>query len=95
VGYFGLREWKIISAVKMINVLPIFALLAGAQATPLSSRGEIVKREHIDYERREGDTRPNHCVLHALGGDADDSDNLAAAVDMCGTDGVIELRDDV
>jgi hypothetical protein len=34
-------------------------------------------------------------VLKAVGGAEDDSDNLAAAVDMCGTDGVIELRDDV
>jgi hypothetical protein len=82
----------------MFNALPIFALLATASyvvATPLEFRGDLVKREHIDYEWREGDARPNHCVLHALGGDADDSDNLATAVDMCGTNGVIELRDDV
>lgn len=81
----------------MFNLLPILALVgtSGAFASPFKTRGEIVKRENIEYEWREGESRPNHCVLHALGGDADDSDNLAAAVDMCGTDGVIELRDDV
>lgn len=80
----------------MFNSLAPLALLLGPVATlasPFESRDGLVKREHIDYEWREGDSRPNHCVLHALGGAQDDSDNLVTAVDMCGTNGVIELVD--
>jgi len=62
-------------------------------ATP--SERDLQKREHVDYTYQEGETRPHHCILKAVGGAEDDSDNLAAAVDMCGTDGIIELRDDV
>jgi hypothetical protein len=74
----------------MLTLLPL-ALLSLARASPV----ELAKRDHVDYEWREGDARPHHCILKAVGGKEDDSDNLAAAVDMCGTDGVIELRDDV
>jgi hypothetical protein len=75
----------------MLALIPILALLT----SPLPSIGSLEKRENIDYDWREGDSRPHHCVLKAVGGAEDDSDNLAAAVDMCGTDGVIELRDDI
>jgi len=78
----------------MLALLPILALLGVTAASPLEGR-ELQKREHIDYQWREGDSKPHHCVLKAVGGAEDDSDNLAAAVDMCGTDGVIDLRDDV
>lgn len=78
----------------MLALLPLLALLGVSTATPLEGR-DLQKREHVDYQWREGDSKPHHCVLKAVGGIEDDSDNLAAAVDMCGTDGVIELRDDV
>lgn len=78
----------------MLRSLPLLlASLALTSASPFDARRGLIKRENIDYEWREGDARPNHCVLRALGGAGDDSDNLVAAVDMCGTDGVIELRD--
>lgn len=79
----------------MLSSLPTLSLLLAPLATLASpSDGRhLVKRENIDYEWREGEAKPNHCTLRALGGAADDSDNLAAAVDMCGTDGVIELVD--
>lgn len=81
----------------MLSTITLSALLLAplGLSSPLEGLGPrgLVKRENIDYEWREGDSRPNHCVLHALGGTEDDSDNLVAAVDMCGTDGVIELQD--
>jgi len=49
----------------------------------------------IEYQYREGDSKPHHCILKAVGGSGDDADNLAAAVEKCGTNGVIELRDDL
>ena len=64
-------------------------------ASPLEGPRGLVKRENIDHEYREGDSKPNHCILHALGGTEDDSDNLVAAVEMCGTNGVIELQDPI
>jgi hypothetical protein len=70
-----------------LALLPLYGL-----ASPLDPRendGSIV------YQYREGDSKPHLCILKAVGGAADDSDNLAAAVEKCGTDGVIELRDDV
>jgi len=74
-------------------------LLYTLSLLPLSiSASPVEARENdgfIEYEYREGDSKPHHCVLKAVGGAADDSDNLAAAVVKCGTDGVIELRDDV
>lgn len=78
----------------MLGSITISSLLLSSfvLASPLEERG-LIKRDNIDYEWVEGDSKPHHCVLHALGGDQDDSDTLLAAVEMCGTDGVIELRD--
>ena len=71
------------------------SLAASGLASPLESPRGLIKRENIDYEYRQGDSKPNHCILHALGENQDDSDNLVAAVEMCGTDGVIELQDPI
>jgi len=77
----------------------MLALLYTLSLLPLSiSASPVEARDNdgfIEYEYREGDSKPHHCILKAVGGAADDSDNLAAAVEKCGTDGVIELRDDV
>lgn len=77
----------------------MLALLHTLLLVPLSILASPLEvRENdgfIEYEYREGDSKPHHCILKAAGGAADDSDNLAAAVAKCGTDGVIELRDDV
>jgi galacturan 1,4-alpha-galacturonidase len=70
-----------------LALLPLYGI-----ASPLETREND---EFIQYDYREGDSKPHHCILKAVGGAADDSDNLAAAVEKCGTDGVIELRDDV
>jgi hypothetical protein len=74
----------------LLYTLSIFPL--SIVASPLEAREN---GDFIEYEYREGDSKPHHCILKAVGGAADDSDNLAAAVEKCGTDGFIELRDDV
>ena len=71
---------------------PLLLVPLSILASPLEVREND---EFIEYEYRDGDSKPHHCILKAVGGAADDSDNLAAAVEKCGTDGVIELRDDV
>jgi hypothetical protein len=77
----------------MLALLYTLALLPmSIVASPLEAREND---DYIEYEYREGDSKPHHCILKAVGGAADDSDNLAAAVEKCGTDGVIELRDDL
>jgi hypothetical protein len=76
-----------LSLLYALALLPLYGL-----ASPLDTREND---GFIQYEYREGDSKPHQCILKAVGGAADDSDNLAAAVAKCGTDGVIELRDDV
>jgi hypothetical protein len=77
-------------------MLPLLYTLAVLPLSIVASPLEARENDgFIQYEYREGDLKPHHCILKAVGGAADDSDNLAAAVEKCGTDGVIELRDDV
>ena len=77
-------------------MLPLFYTLSLLPLSILASPVEARENDgFIEYEYREGDSKPHHCILKAVGGAADDSDNLAAAVEKCGTNGVIELRDDL
>jgi hypothetical protein len=88
-----MKRYTIIKMLTILSTLLMLHPLLGA-ASPSVDRG-LEKREFINYTYQEGEPKPHHCVLKAVGGSEDDSDNVAAAVGMCGTDGIIELRDDI
>ena len=63
-----------------------------------SGESQISQRALVYEFQSNGSNSGSHshqCTLHALGGDQDDTDNLVAAVNQCGTNGVITLVDPI
>ena len=81
---------------KVYNGLLALALLPISLSLPADSGvgGNQLQRRALEYEYRR-DSQSHQCTLHALGGTQDDSDNIANAVQQCGTNGVITLPDPV